>query len=439
MAAAPGLSILEIKMTGDEFVVLQNNTGADITDLGSYALYYFSNYSPLASGVSSSLSFLPATTLPAGESLLLSSKPRATCGAAVAGDLSISLGDSSGFLEVVHLSQNADNTVTQTPGDVVSWDAKANGIIQNVPSGSKDPAAMYYRYQNGTPYGAWQYADINSSNACQLTALMTNGGGTVGLSADGELQSSDGDVVPGTIVSLATTTGASGPYLPAADAGLKAPKLSELLPDPASPATDADDEFIELYNPNDAVFDLSGFILQIGSTTSDTRHNYVLPAGTTIAAKSFKAFYSKDTHLSLSNTGGEAWLLDPFGTSIAQSDPYSTPKQGAAWATANGKWYYTTTPTPNAANKVSAPASGSAKTSAATAKTSKGTPVSTVGAKSGVAGASTSAGLEPTAAPIHPLTLAVVVGLALLYGGYEYRHDLANKLYKLRRNRSPRP
>ncbi len=438
MAAANGLSILELKVTGDEFVVLQNNSGADITDLGNYALYYFNSFSPLGGGVSSSLFFLPATTLPAGESLVLSSKPRATCGAAVAGNLGVSLGDSSGFLEIVHLNQNPDGTITQTAGDMVSWDSKANGVIQNVPTSTKDPAAMWYRYDDGTPYGAWQYADVNTADACQLTAIIGDSTGIVNAPADGQLQSSDGDVVPGTIVSLAATTGSIGPYLPATDTGLKAPKLSELLPDPVSPATDTADEFIELYNSNDQAFDLSGFALQIGSTTSGVRHNYVFPSGTTIGAKGFKAFYSSQTHLSLSNTGGQAWLLDPFGTAIAQSDPYSKPKGGVSWATADGKWYYTTTPTPGTANSVRVPASPAAKTASGTAKTSQGTPVSVIGAGSGVAGTSTTAAVEPTT-PIHPLTLAAVVGLALLYGSYEYRHDLANKLNKLRRNRSDRP
>ena len=58
--------------------------------------------------------------------------------------------------------------------------------------------------------------------------------------------------------------------MPAADIGLSAPQISELLPNPAGTGNDATDEFIELYNPNDQPFDLSGFVLQTGLTTPAT-------------------------------------------------------------------------------------------------------------------------------------------------------------------------
>lgn len=440
LAAPAGLSIVEIKVTGSEFVVLQNNTGVDIADLSSYALYYFNNYNPFAGGVSSSTSFLPATSLAAGESLMLSGDPRQTCGATVAGDLGISLGDSSGFLEIVQLSSDG-GAVVQQGGDVVSWSSGANGIIQNVPSSTKDPAAMWYRYQSSaTPTYSWQYADIDPSNPCQLNAVITSGTTKTSVPTDGTLEQS-GDTVPGTIISLATVVGGNSGSagMPAADIGLKSPKMSELLPNVASPGSDSTDEFIELYNPNGRVFDLSGFTLQTGSTTSDTRHNYVFPAGTIIPANGFKAFYSRQTGLSLSNSGGQAWLLDPFGTAITQSDPYNKPKDGAAWATVNGKWYYTTTPTPNAANSIKVPMASSAKTSKSTAKTSKGTAVTALNA-AGSAGMSSTNGGNDTAqtVPLHPFTLAVVVGAALLYGAYEYRKDISNRLYEFRENRRAR-
>lgn len=54
------------------------------------------------------------------------------------------------------------------------------------------------------------------------------------------------------------------PVIPAANVGLKPPQLSEFLPNPGSPQTDANDEYIELYNPNDKRFDLSGYALEVG-------------------------------------------------------------------------------------------------------------------------------------------------------------------------------
>src|SRR5687768_15375184 len=45
-------------------------------------------------------------------------------------------------------------------------------------------------------------------------------------------------------------------------------QITELLPNPAPPATDADDEFVELYNPNDEIVDISGYKLQTGNSFS---------------------------------------------------------------------------------------------------------------------------------------------------------------------------
>src|SRR3990167_2839140 len=83
-AAVPlGLSLAEIKVTGNEFVILQNNTGGAITDLSKYWLYVFNNINPLAAGVSSSSQQLPSGTLANGQFILLSANGGNTCGAAV--------------------------------------------------------------------------------------------------------------------------------------------------------------------------------------------------------------------------------------------------------------------------------------------------------------------------------------------------------------------
>ncbi|MEJ0072577.1 MAG: lamin tail domain-containing protein [Candidatus Saccharibacteria bacterium] len=222
--------------------------------------------------------------------------------------------------------------------------------------------------------------------------------------------------------------------LPVADVGLSAPQITELLPNPDGTGNDDTDEFIELYNPNTAEFHLVGFTLQTGSTT---KHNYTFPDGTVLEPQSFTAFYSSDTGLSLSNTSGQADLLDPFGNLLGQTDAYGTAKDGQAWALASGVWYWTSQPTPNAANVVSQ--------AAATAKSSKST---TAGkSSSGVKGASTSSNSASSSgsssasdttapAPIHPFILVAVGVLAVGYGVYEYRHDLANIIHRFRRHRT---
>jgi hypothetical protein len=238
-------------------------------------------------------------------------------------------------------------------------------------------------------------------------------------------------------VSPTVASTASAPSIPASDKGLDAPQITELLPNPGSPHTDAADEFVELYNPNAVAFDLSGFMLEAGLTGNK---HFTFPAGTTIAPHAFVAYFSETTKLSLSNSGGKVTLLDPLERVISQSDAYGTAKDNQAWARANGAWYWTTQPTPNAQNVISQPAAKTKSTSASTAsKTKKSSAASAASAKKSTTASDTqlaSNTVEDT--PLHPLTLAVVGGFALLYGAYEYRHDVANKLYQLRRYREAR-
>jgi len=244
----------------------------------------------------------------------------------------------------------------------------------------------------------------------------------------------------------------SDPPALSANAGLLAPQISEVLPNPAAPQNDATDEFIELYNPNDQPFDLSGFSLQAGITT---KHSYIFPAGTLLPAQSFVAYFSATTHLSLANTDGQVALLDPFGTLLAQTGDYGAAKDGQAWIFADGAWQWTTIATPNAPNTVKPPVvvpkvTAKAKTPAKAAVAKKPTSVKGVTTKAAKPAkpkkqaASTkmttvsSNTPKSGVSPLHPGVLAVAAGFALLYGAYEYRNDLANKFHKLRSNRTAR-
>lgn len=221
-----------------------------------------------------------------------------------------------------------------------------------------------------------------------------------------------------------------------ANDGLKAPMITELLPNPAAPQTDAEDEFIELYNDNDGAFELSGYKLAVG--LNGTRA-YTFPNGTVLPAKSFVAFYSIDTKVSLSNSNGQARLRDPNGKDIAQTSPYGTAKDGQAWALANGTWQWTTRPTPHSTNAIIAPPAttkATTKKTAASAKTASAATTRAAGKDQQVAGAMQE---EPQGTRvIHPWILAGAGVFALLYGAYEYRRDLANQLYKLRLYRTAR-
>ncbi len=445
LATPNGLSLAEIKITGSEFVMLQNN-GAAIADLSRYWLYAFNGTNPLAAGVSSSTQQLPAAALAPGQTILLSAGGGATCGAAVTARLSVSLTDSGGFLEVVQTSLSG-NTLVQTAGDSVSWSSGANaaaGMIANVPSNTADPAGAYYRYQNSAPPPAflWQQADTDAVNSCQLNVKIGSAlvPGPTGIGA----QLLPGAPPPATIVQDDPTDPASATSgLPLTDIGLAAPIINELMPNPAAPQTDDEDEFVEIYNSNDVAFDLSGFKLQTGTTTL---HNYTFPAGTSLAPKSFTAFFSIDTNMNLSNSGGQARLLDPAGNLISQSDTYATADDGQSWALANGTWYWTTTPTAGGANVIHQPLTVKALTTGTTtnsaAKKSAAAPKSASTAKvkaaSTTANNSNSPSPAKNASPLHPLVLAAVGAGAVAYAAYEYRNDLRNRFYQLRRYRAAR-
>src|SRR3990167_4757231 len=137
-----GLSMAEIKITGSEFVMLQNNTGTTIPDLGKYWLYVFNNVNPLAAGVTSNSQQLPTGSLANGQFILLSASGGNTCGAAVTAKLSLSLNDSGGFLQVVQNSLNG-NLLVQTAGDSVSWSSSLNsteGMIRLEIQETESPA-----------------------------------------------------------------------------------------------------------------------------------------------------------------------------------------------------------------------------------------------------------------------------------------------------------
>lgn len=441
-AAPPALLISQFKVTtGDQFFTLYN-AGTAPVNLGSYQLQYFNN-NDLTRATSSKI--IPLTgTLAAGSSYMLSDGAATICYQMTVNTVSLGFSTTAGFAEVVQLAatSSAGSLITPTVTDYVSWTKKTasnkdtqtitstNSSISNLATGT--PVTWLRQLPVTSPgAGAWQPTQPDPADACALD-ILANGGTPQGTISSAN-QLSTGQQPPAKIISLAASTGdGDNPVLSPADIGLAAPQLTELLPNPSGTANDDTDEFIELYNPNVAAFDLSGFTLQTGVTT---KHSYQFPAGTILQPHAFTAFFSADTGLSLSNTSGQADLLDPFGNLLGKTDLYSTAKDGQTWALANGKWYWTSNATPGEANVIRqvAATSKKSKTSAKTARTSSSTTghgTSTAVTKGGAADGPAAA---PT--PIHPLVLAAIGTAAVGYGIYEYRHDIANKLAELRRHR----
>jgi hypothetical protein len=415
---AKELSLAQIKITGDEFVVLRNNTSSNLA-LNKFWLQYYNDFNLTNSGISNSSVQLPAVTLGSHQEILLASGVAPDCGQVLVAKLSFSLKDTAGLLQVLAVNQT-NGLIGYQAEDQASWSSKTTDPVDIKPA-SSNANQIWFR---PSATAAWQAGVLDLNTNCQAAT----GGGSSTTSSG--LQSPTGS--PPYVV--AGSGAADNLGMPAVDAGLTAPQLSEILPNPAPPQSDSEDEFIELYNSNDKVFDLSGFILQTGITTL---HKYTFAEGTVLQPHEFKAFISADTGLTLVNDNGQVKFLDPSGNVLSQSDVYPSAQDGQAWVRADGLWQWTTTPTPNAINTITSPPPPKSSTASSKTKSVKAV-------KSAKTKASKSPNLFSPSNPngvtnkLHPLLLAGVGAMALLYAGYEYRHDLANQIYRFRRYRETR-
>lgn len=425
--AGPQIIIAQIKITASngQFITLYNNSNSAL-DLSTIQLQYFNNYD-LLKATSGKLISLTGKVPPHGFAVV-DDGPLQACYQMTVNSVSLGLSSTAGFIQVAHFFGTASPQFVSVLDDYVGWSKTAANGAQTLPSST---SAFLQRQ---VPGGGQDYPKIGLPGAGTWTAVNQPDGSTpcdtstAGVASGGNSLTNSSTPVP---YSKAVVEAASTLAIPLTDAGLAAPQISEVLPNPAPPTTDADGEFIELYNSNDKTFDLSGFILETGTTTL---HKYTFPDSTRIGPHQFLAFYSSDTGLSLSNTDGQVKLLEPGGNVLGQTDIYTNAKDGYAWVTADGLWQWTVTATPNAANIVSAPLA-SKKTSSGSSSAAKKTLAASTIAKS------SSSNLPPNgaAAPnLHPAILAAIGGLAVVYALYEYRHDLANQLYKFRRYREAR-
>lgn len=217
--------------------------------------------------------------------------------------------------------------------------------------------------------------------------------------------------------------------------------LSELLPDPASPLTDAKDEFIEIQNIGVETVNLRGYYLISGETKK-----FTLPAKD-LQSGGYGVWYAPESKLTLANSGGRLRLFGPGGIEISQTS-YGQAQPGKSWNWDGGSWQWSSAVTPDSENIISAATSGDTsnkKTTALKAKAKAKSKAKTVKsakvAKKGqVKGSSTDqAGAVATEQAagkpaIHNTVVAGVGGLAVLYGVYEYRDDIKNIYFRLRKN-----
>lgn len=436
------ISQFKITSSSGQFFLLYNS-GSQAVDMNSVQLEYFNNYD-LAQSTSSKLIKLSGT-LAAKSYYAVNDGLISPCSQMTVNSVSLGFSSTAGMAQIIRLSQagGVGTPVFHTIDDFVAWSNSSKNLPVGVQLMPSQPSSLLVRQPTDTQgnpiilaagMGTWLSAQSDADNPCKLMTIGTSPAQINSATNQGaQLLAAN---PPPAVAGTATTNYAN---LPASNAGLMAPQISEILPNPALPQTDAADEFIELYNPNDKPLDLSGLMLRAGVSTF---YDFTFPEGQfSLQPREFRAFYARQTNLSLANDGGQVKLLDINGNDLAKSDIYSAAKDNQAWVLADGLWQWTTTPTPNAANIITSPPV-SKKTSAASAASTKKAKVKdskTATSKKSPASASASS-LPPAdkTSSLHPMVLAGVGALALLYACYEYRHDLANTLHRFRRHRTTR-
>lgn len=227
-------------------------------------------------------------------------------------------------------------------------------------------------------------------------------------------------------------------------------RITELLPNPALPALDSEAEFVELFNSGSQTIQLEGYTLYTGSGLT-----FKAPLIGDILPGAYRSFAATEYRQALGNSTGRAELR--FGDTIIDTSPaYNAAAEGVAWALIDGVWQWTATPTPAGENilnlvaakstSVAAKASPTPKSKSTTvkstaktgAKTTKTAATKTATSKASKTSETDNNGSqevyeEPAASANRNIALlAGVGGLAILYGIYEYRHDLSNRIKRCR-------
>lgn len=143
-------------------------------------------------------------------------------------------------------------------------------------------------------------------------------------------------------------------------------EISEILPDPDS-STEFYDEFIELYNPDSSLVNLTGYSLQVG-TSSYVLSGIVIGSGEYLALP--KSYDPTDlsklyTNLNLTATNGSVSIMTPNGKSVSRLN-YNGGKKGLSYAALSTGLKWTDNLTPGGRNAEPSPESvanvGSANT-----------------------------------------------------------------------------
>ena len=184
----------------------------------------------------------------------------------------------------------------------------------------------------------------NGVNNCG-TPKALNSGGEAG-SEDPELKS---DLDPETSVeTLPSSSGGSTTPAPTLVTYSDQIIINELMINPED--SDADNEYVELYNKSSSEVDVSGWII---TDTQGSVKKFTIPAETKIASQEYLVFYSTDTRLVFNNSGDGAKLFWPNETLTDATPANSGPaKDDMSYSKDGDNWFWTISPTPGEENNI---------------------------------------------------------------------------------------
>ncbi len=216
-------------------------------------------------------------------------------------------------------------------------------------------------------------------------------------------------------------------------------KLSELMPDPVSPLTDADDEYIEIYNPHSFNVDVDGYVLESGK---GFRYRHELSG--TVLPMSYMVVFSDQAKMSLANSGGAVQLKDPNGVVIDLQE-YGESSPGISWSEYQDSWLWaepspasaTIVPETNIIDSVQQASIDSEILSSQYAKENS----SRVAQYAAVSDAQESNGVALADQDNQSVDWSLLAGagtLGVLYAGYEHRLTIRNRFTQYARHAATR-
>ncbi len=122
------------------------------------------------------------------------------------------------------------------------------------------------------------------------------------------------------------------------------PVIVELLPNPVG--SDTQNEYVELFNPYDRDIYLAGLLLDDGEGGSKP---YQFPEDMILGKGEYRTFYSKDTKLSLTNSGESVRIVDSEGLVLYEIE-YVSSREGKSYTYGGDMWFWTLELTPNKPN-----------------------------------------------------------------------------------------